>query len=402
MAFNNHSFGEDDDVLVNQDILSLEGMKKNTLISKAYKNEKYSGNDNEMCDQNNNDDQYNAYNDLLTREIVTYHLQTIYNIIRKKIIIKKTKFFISLKLFSNLRNTKLINAELLFLQMKSSLKNIFNIYKKKRHQVLIKSYNIWKMKSIINESNFSNNNNRTNNSNNNNKNKNNNYTVRQKLENKYRQEMENLLNRNSKNFSDLTKDIKDIEKNIKTLQKKDSDLKSEISNYSEKEKQLNDNIKNLENENNSISKYKQQSANVSSINNNSKYESEIHTLESTIENNKQLKDSKEEIIKMFYQKMFSLMNGYEMYIDNLFNENINNVNSPNVELSENSNQQSLSHKEGSANTCFTSQILSNRQSNRLHLQNNYSQGNNNIGNSYNNINNTGSSNLMNHNGNNAN
>lgn len=363
MSFNG-SFGEED-VEINKNIIELEGNKvgrKEIKFDDPHSN-------NEIFDslpmeiECNNFGANNMYTNLLTREIVIFHFSNIFNIIKKRIMINKTKVFMTLKLINNIKNNNLVKAELLFLQIKSSLKNVINIFIKKRHQVLTKNYNIFKMK--LNISNAS---------------KNRQSNLKQKLEKKYRDEMENFISKNSKSINDLNKDIKDIEKNIKMLQKKDSDLKSEISDFSEKEKKLNDNIKSLENANSTIQKsleqIKQQSTNISSINNNSKYDSEIHSLENTIESNKQLKDNKEEIIKIFYHKMNNLMNEYETYIDSLFNsENINNINPGNVEFSDNSNQQSLSHKEGSANTCFTSQTLSNRQSNRI--QNNNSQGNSN-------------------------
>ena len=114
---------------------------------------------------------------------------------------------------------------------------------------------------------------------------------------------------------------------------------------------------------------KQQTNNISSINNNSKYESDIISLESTIETNKQLKEGKEEIIKQFIYKMNDLLNDYKVYIDMLSsNEGINNninINSGNFEINDNSNHQSLSHKDkdGSGNTWYTSKLSSGIQNN---------------------------------------
>ena len=141
-------------------------------------------------------------------------------------------------------------------------------------------------------------------------------------------------------MKNLEKEIKDLESKIKKMNLKDNELLLELNTLNKKEKQLNEKIKNLENAKiNNINIMKQQSSNISSIHNNSKYDSDIVSLESTIETNKQLKEGKEEIIKKFIFKMNNLLDEYKVYIDMLYNNEgiTNNINIGNPDINDNSN-----------------------------------------------------------------
>ena len=106
---------------------------------------------------------------------------------------------------------------------------------------------------------------------------------------------------------------------------------------------------------------KQQASNISSINNNSKYDSDILTLESTIETNKQIKERKEEIIKNFILKMNDLLSEYKIYIDMLKQtEGINNNKNNEINDNSNSKKQSLNQKECSGNTWHSSKSSGNQ------------------------------------------
>ena len=271
------------------------------------------------------------YDSLLSKELIKYHLSNIFNILKSKIIIINSQTFYFFKQLSTIKLNNLIKAEILYLKISSTLSRISKIFKTNRINILYNVFFILKTKFCLL---------------NNNKNNNDNDTFRSRFEIKYKKEKNNTINENNNSIKKLEKDIKDIENNIKMLTIKENELKTEINNCFLKEKQLNDKIKTIENSTNTVKK-SLQSCNISPISSNSKYDSEIHSLETTIETNKQLKEGKEEIIKMFMKQVNDLINEYQVYIDNINNINNrnngkNNINSENnlmnIELNENINQ----------------------------------------------------------------
>ena len=137
---------------------------------------------------------------------------------------------------------------------------------------------------------------------------------------------------------------------------KESQLKIEINNYLKKENILKEKIKSIESINNSI-KNSIQSSNSSSIKNISKYDNEILSLENALNVSKNLKEEKQKLINKFIFNMNSLLNEYQVYIDNLksINTSETNTNKMNIETSS-SNMISLKHKETMENSFFGSKL----------------------------------------------
>ena len=350
---------------VEEDKNTQKNIKNNDINNTSFSNSNniFSSLPLEMEIDNEYSNSNTIYDNILSKELIKYHLSNLFNIIKSKTIIVKSKIFKELKKNSERKINKLIKAETLFLQISSSLSLLSKIFKKNRANKLYQVFYRLKNKNNISDK------------------------YKYQYETKYKKEKEKFLNEKNNMLKNLEKEMKDIEKNIKTLNLKDNDYKIEINNLTKKERQLNEQIKKLENSNNNIKKSieimkQQQSSNKSSINNNSKYDSDIISLESTIETSKQLKEGKEEIIKNFIHKMNDLLNEYQVYIDMLNNnERINNnINIGNMEINDNSNQQSLSHKDkdGSGNTWYTSKTNSGNQKNGVNNANIINQGNMNI------------------------
>ena len=312
----------------------------------------------EMEIDNEYDNSNEIYDTLLSRELLKYNISNLFNILKSKIIIIKSQIFYHLRKMANKKTKYLIQSEVLFLRINSSIQMLSNIFKKNRANKLYQVFYILLMKNRNSISD----------------------KFRLQYENKYKKEKDKLVNEKNNTLKNLDAEIKDIEKKIISLNKKENEAKIEINNLTKKEKQLKEQIKQLENSINnamrkSVDLTKQQSSNISSINNNSKYDSDIISLESTIETSKQLKEGKEEIIKKFIYKMNELLNEYQVYIDKL-NENDRN-NNINMEINDNSNHQSLSHKDkdGSGNTWYSSKTnFGNQQSGNPQNNNNNEQG----------------------------
>ena len=346
MIFND-SFTEDNDIIIKAiekgDVLEEE-KKQNALNNTSFTNNNiFSSVPLEMKVDNEYSNSNIIYNNFLSKELLKYHLSNIFTILKSKIIIIKSQTFYLLKKTSNEKLNNLLKAEILFLKISSYSLIFVKIFEKKRKNLLFHAFCKLKNKCKINE------------------------IFKLKYEIKYKKEKDNLINSINTKIKTLEKETKDTENKIKKLNCKEKEIILEIDNLTKKENQLNNKIIILEKAN----KYnflKQQSNNISSINNNSKYDSDIISLESTIETNKQLKEGKEEIIKNFIYNMNNLLNEYKVYIDMLSNnEGIkNNINIGNIEDNSNSNQQSLSHKDkdNSGNTWYTSKISSGIQVNK--------------------------------------
>jgi hypothetical protein len=155
-----------------------------------------------------------------------------------------------------------------------------------------------------------------------------------------------------KSIEKLEKEIKDGEEKIIILTKKEKKLRDEINCYYKKKRQMNDTIKLIENNavKAAIEIIKKQNNLKNSFETN-KYDSDIYSMESTIEPNKQIKNGKEEFIKLFMENINNFLNEYHVYVNNLYgiesnmnNNNVNTINSNNninnnmnIELDENIN-----------------------------------------------------------------
>ena len=332
----------------NQEILNTSFSNNNNIFSSLPLEMEI---DNEYANSND------IYDTLLSRELLKYNISNLFNILKSKIIIIKSQIFYHLRKMANKKTKYLIQSEVLFLRMSSSIQMLSNIFKKNRANKLYQVFYILLMKNRNSISD----------------------KFKLQYESKYKKEKEKLVNEKNNTLKSLDAEIKDIEKKIISLNKKENEAKIEINNLTKKEKQLKEQIKQLENSINnamrkSVDMTKQQSSNISSINNNSKYDSDIISLESTIETSKQLKEGKEEIIKKFIHKMNELLNEYQVYIDKL-NENVRN-NNINMEINDNSNHQSLSHKDKdwSGNTWYSSKTNFGNQQSGNHQNNNNEQG----------------------------
>ena len=359
----NGSFGDENNIIIKsidkgdvaEDTKQEKEKSKNTNnINKNTNNDSFGNNNNifssvplEMKIDNEYSNSNSIYDSIHTKELIKYNLSNIFNILKTKTIIIKFQTFHKLKNLSNKKINLLMNSELKYLGISSSFTIISKIFKKHRKKKLLQAFYKIKSKTKIND------------------------IFKLKFEMIYKKEKDNIINDNILKLKTIEKDIKDLETKIKKLNLKENELILDINNLNKKEKQLNDKLKLLENsKNNNINIIKQQSSNISSINNNSKYDSDIISLESTIETNKQLKEGKEEVIKNFIYKMNDLLNEYKVYIDMLYNNdginnNININNGNNFEINGNSTHQSLNHKDktGSENTCFTSKVSSGIQNN---------------------------------------
>ena len=259
--------------------------------------------DNDYQNQNNT-----FYDTLLSKEFLKYHISNVFNLIKSKIIVIKYKILSIIKEVSNIKLRKLINAEIIYIEISSKLKRIVQIFKRNRINILYQVFNILKTRIYIAKNNY-----------------------------------DNDHDKNS--IEKLEKEIKDGEKKIIILTKKENKLRDEINCYYKKKKQMKETIKIIENNavKAAIEIIKKQNNSKNRFETN-KYDSDIYSVESTIEPNKQTKDGKEEVVKFFMENINNFLNEYQVYVNNLYgiesdmnNNNANNTNNINSNNNINNN-----------------------------------------------------------------
>ena len=343
----NNTFTDNNNIIIKPiekgDIIDEKDTKNNEL-NNINQNEKNESNKNifisveSKLEKDNN----NIYESLFINELIKYNLLNIFSIIKRKIIILNSKIYYRLKNYSHKKTILLIKSEILYIKISSSIEIISNIFRKKRANILYQTLYILNGGNKIN-----------------------NHIFKIKYEIKFKNEKDNIINESTIKLKKLEKEVNEMENNIKILNLKDSELKIKITNLSKKEKQLNDTIKQIENSKSIISN----SNNRNSINNNSMYESDIISLESTIVNNKQQNEEKQKIINNFIFKVNALLNEYQEYID-LLNNNKSTTNNMNLNDNSNSNKQSLSSKDKdeSSNTVNSSKNSFKKQQNDIYQE----------------------------------
>ena len=311
--------------------ITINSNTNNNLFNSLFPNEM------KINFQCQNSDNY--YYSLLSKELLKYNLSNLFNILKSKIIIINAQTFYFLKKISSNKINNLINAEILYLQISENLLRFSKIFQKKRKNILFQVFYSMKTKLYVNG----------------------NENFIHKYDEKHKKEKDKIIKENNNNIIQLKNDIKDIENKIENLTNKENKLIFEINNILKKEKQLNHKINNIENSNNTLKKTIKIS-NISSINPISKYDSDINSLENTLERNKQLREGKEEIIKAFMEQVNGLINEYQEYIDNI-NKIDNGIKKSNIDyyrkqnsMNENSIIQIIFHKDESKNILYSKKI----------------------------------------------
>ena len=287
------------------------------------------------------------YESLFIKELLRFHLQNIFCIIKNKIIINSSKVFYQLKKYSKIKIIYLIKSEILYLKISSSLQIISNIFKRKRENKLYQIFNyIGGGKKMSN------------------------HLFKIKFEIKFKKEKDNIINEKILKIKKLEKEANDIENNIKLYNLKDNELDLKIITLSKKEKQINNAIMQLENSKNINS-------NRNSIITNSINESEITSLERIIVNNRQQKEEKQKIINNFIFKLGELLNEYQEYIEILNNnKSSSNIIKNNVNISSNEssklNKSSIksNDKDESSNLWNSSRLSLNKNKNNIYKEEN--------------------------------
>ena len=306
MSFDaNASFGQEDFVADNQNNNTSFGKNEDTkqILSQDIDNIFDSV---PMEIENEEDPKTKYYKEIKIKENIENSLYSIYNILKQKILFSKLSFFFKLKQISNMKYSKLVKAEILFMSIERSFSIFLKIYNKNKAKQLSKCFNkiknfakILKYKGVV--------------------------------EKKEETDLKNKIKIANDTLSKYQKTQKDISTNLETLKNNEKNINNEIEGLEKKYSGLNEKynelIKKSKAIKESISLSKQKSYNLSSTMDKT-LDPRIIELQNKIKAKENEREKSLVYFEDFYQKMSDLLSSYESNYETIVST-INTTNTTN-------------------------------------------------------------------------
>jgi hypothetical protein len=238
---------------------------------------------------------YEYYNYFYIKQKLSYSLNNIFNIIQKRINNQKNKFFFTLKQNSNIKYSKLINAELLYMLIETNSKIIEHIWHQKRIDILNDVFTRIKKYNVLNEYYKS-------------------YDSKKNIEiNQKINEIEEKMKKIEKIYNEKLNDVDILKNKEENTKKENIEIKNRINNLEEKYNMLIDKNKELKE---FISLSRQKSA---------KYNYEVDTngdkriieLQNKIKIKEKETEDQIKYCELFYQNMNDILSQYESKYDTI-------------------------------------------------------------------------------------
>lgn len=235
------------------------------------------------------------YNYLYLKEKLTFNINNIFNIMNKKLNNRRMKLFYTLKRKSNIKYSKLVEAQILYILIETNFKSLSHLFQKKRLDIF--HFIIMKIKNYISSNKYFKEYNSKKND-----------EVKKNIN-----EMDDNLKKIEKKFKEKSEEIDNLNKKL-TIQKKEmEEIKIKNDNLEEKYNQLigkNNELKEI------ISLSRQKSA---------KYNYEIDPNEEKkileLQNKIKIKEKENEkqlaYFELFYQNMNEILSHYESKYDSI-------------------------------------------------------------------------------------
>lgn len=235
------------------------------------------------------------YNNLYIKEKISFYLNSLFNVIQKKINNNQSKLFFALKQKSNYKYSKLVHAQILFMLIETNLKKIKHIWDKTRKDILNDAFSKIKTHNILTAYYYD-------------------YDSRKNSEtNQNISEVENELKKREKKYGEIYEKVK----NLKNLEEKQ---KNEVKEYENKNKKLEEKCSELIGKNKElkevISLSRQKSAKYNyehDIND----EKRILELQNKIKMKEKESDNQIAYYELFYQSMNEMLSQYESKYDTI-------------------------------------------------------------------------------------
>jgi hypothetical protein len=235
------------------------------------------------------------YNYLYLKEKLSFNLNNIFNIMNKKLNNKRMKLFYTLKQKSNIKYSKLVEAQILYLLIETNFKSLSHFFQKKRLDIF--HFTITKIKNYISSNKYY-----------------------KEYDSKKNDEVKKNINEMDENLKKIEKKFKEKSEEIDNLKKKLTIQKKEMEGIKVKNNNLEERYNQLIGKNNElkeiISLSRQKSA---------KYNYEIDPNEEKkileLQNKIKIKEKENEkqlaYFELFYQNMNDILSHYESKYDTI-------------------------------------------------------------------------------------
>ena len=292
---NNISF--EDNKVNEENNLSFDNMKVNEKENNdKNENEEEKQNDifnsvpMEIKNQEKQDILY--YENQLITEKIKYNIYLLFNIIKNNLYFKKSKFFQELKNISNNKLSKLIKAEIIFLNMQNKLSIFNHIEKKLRYNLLKEAFIKIKLFAKIK---------------------------------KYRESQDKIKETEMKNkikeMNDILKksenNLKEVSNNVDKLKQNEKNINNELDEINKKNNKLNTKYTNLVSKSKELKEAIMQKMTSFSSTLDKTIDPRIIELQNIIKSKEKDKEKSMNYFEDFYKKMSDILDMYETNYENI-------------------------------------------------------------------------------------
>ena len=235
------------------------------------------------------------YNNIYIKEKISFHLQSLFNFIQKKINNNQSKLFFALKQKSDYKYSKLVHAQILFMLIERNFKKIKHIWDKTRKDILNDAFSKIKNHNILTAYYYD-------------------YDSKKNIEtNQSISEVENDL-------KNVAKIYDEISEKVKILKKLEENQKNEVKEAENKNKKLEEKCNELIGKNKElkevISLSRQKSAKYN-YEHDADDEKRILELQNKIKMKEKESDNQIAYYELFYQSMNDMLSQYESKYDTI-------------------------------------------------------------------------------------
>ena len=244
----------------------------------------------EIKNQENQDLLY--YENQLITERIKYNIYIIFNTIKKNLYFKKSKFFQELKIISNNKLSKLIKAEIIFLNIQNKL-SIFNHIERNLRYKLLKEAFI-KLKLFAKIKNY------------------------KESQDKIKEtEMKNKIKEMNDNLKKSENNLKEVSNNVDKLKQNEKNINNELEEINKKNNKLNIKYNNLIAKSKELKEAIMQKMTNFSSTLDKTIDPRIVELQNIIKTKEKDKEKSMNYFEDFYKKMSDILDVYETNYENI-------------------------------------------------------------------------------------
>ena len=232
------------------------------------------------------------YENQLIKEQIKYNIYILFNILKKNLYLKKSKFFQKLKNISNYKLSKLVKAEIMFLNIQNKLSIFSHIERNIRYKLSKEAFN--KIKFLANIKKY------------------------KESQDKIKEaEMKKKIKEINENLKKSENNLKEVTNNVDKLKQNEKNINNELDDLTKKNIKLNTKYTNLVNRSKELKEAIMQKMASFSSTLDKTIDPRIVELQNMIKNKERDKEKSMNYFEDFYKKMSDILDMYETNYENI-------------------------------------------------------------------------------------